>query len=94
MCLTLLSDGEKPSKRSDKRRGYMTVKELRQKLTGLDEGTNVIVFWERDDGSNFLDIHDAATAKGTLKRDANGKAGFEFDSKGPATWLFINVSQG
>jgi hypothetical protein len=71
----------------------MTVKELRGKLAGLDESTNVIVYWERDGGSNFLDVEDAATATGTPNK-VNGKTGFAFDSKGPATWLFISVSEG
>jgi ribosomal protein L21E len=72
----------------------MNVKGLRNKLSKLDDETRVVVYWEEGKQRQYFEIEDAALAKGTPHRDANGKPGFIFDSKGPATWLFINVSAG
>ncbi|MGD0956465.1 MAG: hypothetical protein ABR953_06485 [Candidatus Acidiferrales bacterium] len=72
----------------------MTVKELRQKLSGLDQSTKVVVWWERNGDSTLLDIHEVSLARGTPKRDANNKPGFEFDGNGPVVWLFITVAGG
>ncbi len=70
----------------------MNVKELRDKLSKLDDKTTVVVYWEREADSQYFEIDDVSLAKGTPRRHADGKVGFTFEKEGPATWLFISIS--
>jgi len=70
----------------------MKVKELVQKLAALDQNTNVVVYWEEGDKQQFFGIDEVSLTRGTPRRDEDSRPGFEFDSKGPATWVFISVS--
>jgi hypothetical protein len=72
----------------------MTVKELRHRLSHFDESAKVVVYWERDGKSDLLEIHDVSMQTGKPERGADGKPGFVFDHRGPATWLFISVNEG
>lgn len=69
----------------------MTVKELRDKLSGVDDQTKVVVYREDGTEQQFFEIDEVSLTRGTPKR-VNGKPGFEFDSKGLVTWLFVNVT--
>jgi len=70
----------------------MTVKQLREKLAGLDDKMPVVVYWEDRDDQRFFEIDDISPTKGTPKRLKSGKPGFTFDRSGPATWCFIMIS--
>ncbi len=71
----------------------MTVKELRDKLAGLDEKTRVVVDCEDGGEHQLFEIHEVGIQKGAPKRFASGKLGFVFAHNGLVTWLFISVSQ-
>jgi len=70
----------------------MKVKELREKLSKLDGNTDIVVHWEEGSKHQYFGIDDVSLTRGTPRRDAEGKPGFTFDSKGPVAWLFISVS--
>jgi len=69
----------------------MNVKELRKKLSKLDDNTRVVVYWEEGSEQKFFGIDDVSLTRGTPQR-LEGKPGFTFDSKGPVEWLFVGVS--
>jgi hypothetical protein len=69
----------------------MTVKELRDKLSGIPDQTNVVAYREAGTEQQFFEIDDVSLTKGTPQR-VDGKPGFTFDSKGLVEWLFINVT--
>lgn len=76
--------------------GKMTVGELKKKLSQFPDEEQVVVHWE--DGSFqmgvdgvYLEIDEVTRAEGTPTRK-NGKAGYRFESNGPANWVFITVS--
>ena len=73
----------------------MNVKELREKLSKLDDNTDdntrVVVYWEEGSEQKFFGIDDVSLTRGTPQR-LEGKPGFTFDSKGPVEWLFVSVS--
>jgi hypothetical protein len=69
----------------------MTVKELRDKLSGFQDGTSVYVYWEEGSEHQFFGIEDVSMQKGEPKRFSDGKVGFKFDSNGPVSWLFLSV---
>lgn len=69
----------------------MTVKELREKLSPLDDKTRVVVYTENESRLDIFEIEDISIATGTPDRLEDGKAVFAFDGKGPASWLFIQV---
>lgn len=85
--LTVKGVIESPLKGSPK----MTVKELREKLAGLDDKTDVVVYWEADNEQRFFEIDDISTVKGRRNR-VGGKPAFTFDRNGPDTCLFITIS--
>jgi hypothetical protein len=70
----------------------MTVKELRQKLSKIDDKTDVVVYWEEGKEHQYFEIDDVSLHSGTPQRHPSGNVGFRFETKGPATWLFISVS--
>jgi hypothetical protein len=70
----------------------MNVKELKEKLSKLDDNTKVVVYWEEDKESHFFGIDHVSLTRGTPQRHEDGKPGFTFDSKGPAAWAFISIS--
>ena len=70
----------------------MTVKELREKLSRLDDKTRVVVLAEDEPGQPLFEIDDVSLHTGTPSRPEDGKAAFTFGKDGPATWLFISVS--
>jgi len=69
----------------------MTVNELREKLSKIDEHTRVVVYVEDDRGIDLFEIEDVSTASSIPGRLEDGKARFTFDRNGPAAWLFIRV---
>jgi hypothetical protein len=69
----------------------MTVKELRDKLSGVPDQTKVVAYREDEKEPQLFEIDEISVAKGTPKR-VEGKPGFEFDSKGLVAWLFITVT--
>jgi hypothetical protein len=72
--------------------GNMTVKELRDKLTTMPDDMDVVVYWEDGAEHQCFGIDEVSAHKGNPCRTAGGKAGFQIDSKGLVTWLFISVS--
>jgi hypothetical protein len=70
----------------------MKVKELRERLSKLDDKTDIVVYWEEGSEHQYFGIDDVSLTRGTPRRHADGKPGFAFDSKGPAARLFITVS--
>lgn len=70
----------------------MTVKELREKLSHLDDKTRVVVFAEDEPRQALFEIDDVSICTGTPKRLEDGKAVFSFGKDGPASWLFISIS--
>jgi hypothetical protein len=72
----------------------MTVKELRDKLAGLDAAMPVTVCWEDGDNQRFFEIDDVSPKKGTPKRLENGigQLVFTVERSGPASWCFITIS--
>jgi hypothetical protein len=68
------------------------VKDLREKLSKLDDNASIFVYWEDGKEHQFFGIDDVALARGTPSRLTNGGVSFAFDNKGPATWAFIEVS--
>jgi hypothetical protein len=68
----------------------MTVKELRDKLSKLDDKANVAVYWEDGQPYQCFGIDDVSLNKGTPSRES-GKAGFKFESSGSVTWAFITI---
>jgi hypothetical protein len=66
----------------------MTVAELREKLSKLPADEKVVVYWEDGAEHQYFGIDDVSMTKGNPSRHEDGKAGFTFDSKGEANWLF------
>jgi hypothetical protein len=69
----------------------MTVKQLLEKLSKIDENTRVVVYTEHASDLDIFEIEDVSVGTGTPGRLEDGKAVFGFDRKGPASWLFIQV---
>jgi hypothetical protein len=87
------SDATK-SKTAVVRKGDMTVKELKEKLSKLDDKLSVVVCWEdTEHGSeqHLFDIDSVEGITGTPRRRPNGKTGFTFGYEGSVTWAFISV---
>ncbi|HEV2177073.1 MAG TPA: hypothetical protein VGW33_07700 [Terriglobia bacterium] len=70
----------------------MTVQELREKIANLDGSTPAVVCEEDEASLHFFEIDDVAIRRGKPSRLEDGKAAFAFDTDGPASWLFINVT--
>lgn len=70
----------------------MTVKELRDRLSHLDDKTQVVVYWENGNEQHCFGIDDVSLKRGTPTRLGSGKAAFAFDAQGLVSWLFIVVS--
>jgi hypothetical protein len=70
----------------------MTVKELRDKLAKIPDDMRVVVYWEDGAEHQFFGIDEVSVTTGNPCRTSGQKAGFAFDSKGVATWLFVCVS--
>jgi len=70
----------------------MTVSELKQQLDNLPAEMEVVVYWERNGNSDILDVDEVSRRRGIAKR-MKGKKGFEFDSRGPAEYVFISVAE-
>jgi len=72
----------------------MTVGELKKKLEGIDPKTSVALFRETRDGAEFFDITDVSLSTGTpVRNEHTHKAGFRFESTGPATWVLISFEE-
>ena len=75
----------------------MTVAELKNQLSKLPADAKVVVHWEEGsfrmgaDGGVFFEINQVSLHKGTPLRE-NERAGFTFESSGPASWAFISIS--
>jgi hypothetical protein len=69
----------------------MTVKQLREALSKLDENTNIVVYCQDGNEHQFFEINTVSLRKGAPKRLAGERAGFEFAHDGPAEWAFISV---
>jgi hypothetical protein len=68
----------------------MTVRELREKLISLNsDDDTVIVSWERDGVSTFLDIYDVVPARGTTSRD-KGKLVFRAGAGGTTALITVD----
>jgi hypothetical protein len=77
----------------DQREGEkMTVAELREKLSKQPADAKVVVYWEDGAEHQCFGIDEVSMTKGNPRRTESGKAGFTFDSKGVANWLFISIS--
>jgi hypothetical protein len=70
----------------------MTVKELQDKLSKLDANADVIVLWEEGKEQHLLDLDDVSLRRGVASR-RDGKKAFVWDSKGPAAYVFVSVSE-
>jgi hypothetical protein len=70
----------------------MNVKELKQKLSNLDDASKIVVYWEEGSRDQYFGIDDVSLTRGTTQSHAVGKPGFTFDPKGPVAWVFISVS--
>jgi hypothetical protein len=72
----------------------MTVGELRKRLEGIDPKTDVALYRETHEGTEFFGITDVSLSTGTpLRNEHTHKAGFRFESTGPATWLLISFEE-
>jgi hypothetical protein len=71
----------------------MSVRELREKLSRFDEGTQVVVYAEEEPKGQFFEINDISIETGTPMRAEGGNAAFRFEKGGPASWVFISVSR-
>lgn len=72
----------------------MTVGELRKHLEGIDPKTNVALYRETHEGTEFFDVTHIGLSTGTpMRNEHTGKAGFRFESTGPATWLLISFEE-
>ena len=72
----------------------MTVGELRKRLEGIDSKTNIAIYRETHEGAEFFDVADVSLSTGTpLRNEHTHKAGFRFESTGPATWLLISFEE-
>ena len=69
----------------------MTVKELRDKLSGVDDQTKVVAYREDGPETQFFEIDEVSLTKGTPDR-LKGKPVFKFDSQGLVAWLFISIT--
>jgi hypothetical protein len=72
--------------------GSMTVKELQERLSELDEKIPVVVYSEDESGQHLFEIDDVCLTTGTPARLDDGKAAFKFERDGLASWLFVTVS--
>lgn len=71
----------------------MTVYEVRAKLSEVDDNKQVFVYWEDEENENHVfGIQNISVQRGSPIRLADGKAGFTFDGKGPAEWVFVEIS--
>lgn len=70
----------------------MTVAKLQEKLSKHPANAKVVVYWENGAKHQCFGIDDVSMTKGNPRRTENGKAGFTFDSKGEANWLFVSIS--
>jgi hypothetical protein len=70
----------------------MTVRELKEKLSKLDDKATIYVYLEEGTDHQFYGIDEVAERTGEPSRRSNGKVGFRFDPKGPVTWPFISIS--
>jgi hypothetical protein len=71
----------------------MTVYDLRAKLSKFEGKEEVVVSWEDEQGqTQYFGIDEVSLRRGTSRRLPNGKPSFTFDGKGPAEWVFIEVS--
>lgn len=74
----------------------MTVGELRKTIEGLDPKMTVAAYFESDGNreTEFFDIADVSVGTGTpMRNEHTRKAGFRFESNGPAKWLLIRVEE-
>lgn len=72
----------------------MTVGELQKIIETLEPSTHIVVNDETSGRMRLFEVSDATVAAGTPRRDERtGEAGFAFDDKGPARWLFITVEE-
>ncbi|SIO60672.1 hypothetical protein SAMN05444166_6481 [Singulisphaera sp. GP187] len=71
----------------------MTVKELKEKLSKMDETEQVAVDLNDDSGHFLFDIVGVSSHKGTPLRTADGDAGFRAETDGPAKWTFISIEK-
>jgi hypothetical protein len=69
----------------------MTVKDLQQKLSKLDGDTKLAVYWEDGKVHQVFEIDEVSVTKGSTRR-IDGKPRITFDSNGPETWVFVNIS--
>jgi hypothetical protein len=72
----------------------MTVGDLRKHLEGIDPKTNVALYRETHEGTEFFDITHVGLSTGTpMRNEHTHKAGFRFESTGPASWLLISFEE-
>ena len=77
----------------EKAEATMTVDELREKLAKLDGKKQVVVYWKDEKSeTHFFGIDEVSLTRGTPKRLGHDKPEFGFAGKGPAEWVFIEVS--
>jgi hypothetical protein len=71
----------------------MTVEELRKKLEGIDPKMPVVIVRETEGDSEWYEVSDVSSQRGTPSRDDSGRVGFTY-GPGPETWLFIVAEEG
>ena len=70
----------------------MTVKELREKLSKMNDDTAVVVQWEHGNSLELFEIDDVSKSVGVPKR-IKGKAGFAFgQSEGAVERVFLAIA--
>jgi len=70
----------------------MTVRELRNRISTLDDSTHVAVYWEDENKPQFFGIEGVSLRRGTPSRPEHHNASFAFDKRGPEAWGIISVS--
>jgi hypothetical protein len=70
----------------------MTVRELRRRISTLDDCTHVAVYWEHGSKPEFFGIEGVSLRRGTPNRAELHNASFTFDEAGREAWGLISVS--
>jgi hypothetical protein len=71
----------------------MTVKAPKQKMANMDDEEWVTVMLENGSGSQFFDVVEVSSQRGTPVRSSDGEAGCRFESEGAANWTFIEIEK-
>ncbi len=70
----------------------MTVNELRNRLAKQDGNADVLILWEDGDKQHLLDVDDVSLGRG-VPNTQSGKKIIKWDPEGPASYVFVSVSE-